>query len=492
MTLWPTPLAGEPGHYRGMSAFTALWNGRGRDPGPSPAPPSEATARPGGVAQAEQDWRATDPYMSPRAQRIRRTILLIFITYFVVWPMGVESWRKPTSLSFFLLAGTVAFTAIVFRVFSGGYLWDHAQARRVLWIWLPAALSLGIALFVVGELHKSTSNAGGWVVVLTIAAAVCGRFTASVWPAVIGASLCIISGLAVADAVSWKNQGQLIAVLLTPLLATFLAYTAGKRLETVARLRQTRAELARIAVAEERLRIARDLHDLLGHSLSLITLKAELSRRMITTDTERATHELAELEAVARQSLSDVREAVAGYRQPDLAAELAAARQLLTAAGIAVRIETPETLSLPGDVDAALAWTVREGVTNVVRHSGAGRATIAVTTCRAGAVAEITDDGAQSGAFPKQRSLPPVPRPASSAPSALAGAADPAQGAVAVAAPAAEPTVEPGYTWPRRTGSGLAGLGERVRQLGGELAAGPVPPAGFRLRVTIPLGPGSD
>ncbi|MGH3393946.1 MAG: sensor histidine kinase, partial [Streptosporangiaceae bacterium] len=273
-----------------------------------------------------------------------------------------------------------------------------------------------------------------------------------------------------------------------------LAYTAGKRMETVATLRQTRAELARIAVAEERLRIARDLHDLLGHSLSLITLKAELSRRTMSTDAERAGRELAELEAVARQSLSDVREAVAGYRQPDLAAELGAARQLLTAAGITVRIDAPPSLGLPGEVDAALAWTVREGVTNVVRHAGAGHAAIEVTTGRGEAVVEITDDGgryARDTDGPQQMSLAPVPAPAGPA-VAAAGGAVPARAAVAqVVTPVTPVPAEPGYGWPRRTGSGLAGLSERVRQLGGKLAAGPVRPRGFRLQVSIPI-PESD
>jgi two-component system sensor histidine kinase DesK len=409
-----------------------------------------AVTRPADVAQPQEDWRASDVFLTARAQLIRRILLLAFISYFLIAPLFNRTWHYTSPQTIFLLAGTIAFTVLVFLVFAGGYQWKPAQNRRVVLIWLPVALTLGITLFVVGELNHSTSN-GNWVVVLTIAAAVCGRFTASIWPAVIGAVLCASTGLAVAAELP-SNQGLLAGVLLTPLLAAFLAYTTGKRLETVATLRQTRAELARIAVAEERLRIARDLHDLLGHSLTLITLKAELSRRMIATDADRATRELAELEAVARQSLSDVREAVAGYRQPDLAAELAAARQLLTAAGITVRIETPEALSLPPEVDAALAWTVREGITNVVRHAGAGHATIAVSTCRGLAVAEIVDDGGREATFSQQMSLAPAP-------------------------PA------------RRVGSGLAGLGERIRQLGGELAAGPVQPHGFLLRVSIPCVP---
>jgi two-component system sensor histidine kinase DesK len=105
----------------------------------------------------------------------------------------------------------------------------------------------------------------------------------------------------------------------------------------------------------------------------LIALKAELAGRAIGTDSGRAAAEIAELESVARQSLTDVRAAVAGYRQPDLAGELVSARQVLESAGIATRISAPDTTGLSQEVDAALAWAVREGTTNVVRHSRASR-----------------------------------------------------------------------------------------------------------------------
>ena len=233
-------------------------------------------------------------------------------------------------------------------------------------------------------------------------------------------------------------------------------------------LRRTRADLARAAVAEERLRIARDLHDLLGHSLSLITLKAELASRVIGTDPGRAA-EITELESVARQSLSDVRAAVAGYRQPDLTGELVSARQLLETAGIASRISAPDTAGLSQEVDAALAWAVREGTTNVVRHSLASRVDIRVTAGPAGAVAEITDNG------------PPAPDDGGTlsrlAAASLTGRSAAAHNSGALAGP------------PASGGSGLAGLAERVRGLGGELAAGTVEPHGFRLRVVVPLGP---
>jgi two-component system sensor histidine kinase DesK len=132
-------------------------------------------------------------------------------------------------------------------------------------------------------------------------------------------------------------------------------------------LHATREELARLKVEEERLRMARDLHDLLGHTLSLITLKSKLAGRLVEREPARAVQEI---EHIARQTLREVREAVAGYRQPRLENEVDGARQLLEAAGIACSLEYT-ACSLPPVTDAALAWTVREGVTNVIRHSRA-------------------------------------------------------------------------------------------------------------------------
>jgi two-component system sensor histidine kinase DesK len=205
-----------------------------------------------------------------------------------------------------------------------------------------------------------------------------------------------------------------------------------------------RAELARMAVLEERLRMARDLHDLLGHTLSLITLKSELAGRLVEQDPIQAAHEIHEVERVARQTLREVREAVAGYRQPALHSELDGARQLLEAAGIACQIEYTAG-ALPPATDAVLAWTVREGVTNVIRHSRAHHCTIRVTRDAGSVRAEVINDGDRGR--PQADTLPVA-------------------------------------------GSGLAGLTERVRACGGQVEAGPPQMAGtngFWLRVELPI-----
>ncbi len=147
---------------------------------------------------------------------------------------------------------------------------------------------------------------------------------------------------------------------------------------TVRELRAAREEITRLAIAEERLRFARDLHDLLGHSLSLITLKSELAGRLLPAEPEKAATEVRDIESVARRALREVREAVAGYRRPTLDDELEGAREMLEAAGITCRIENRLGATSNG-TDAVMAWAVREGVTNVIRHSRARHCEIRLT-----------------------------------------------------------------------------------------------------------------
>ena len=253
-----------------------------------------------------------------------------------------------------------------------------------------------------------------------------------------------IAGLAVCTLALGITSGM--AWLVLPTVAIGLWGTAFVRqVAAVAELRAAREEIARLAVAEERLRFARDLHDLLGHSLSLITLKSELAGRLLPANPEKAAEEIRDVEGVARRALREVREAVAGYRQPTLDRELYGARETLEAAGIACRIENQVGV-LPNALDAVLAWTVREGVTNGIRHSRARRCEILLLRDGDEVRAEITDDG--RGSSPE------------------------GTGAI--------------------TGSGLRGLAERVEASGGDLEAGSQPEGGFRLRVRLPLRGGAS
>ncbi|HLZ24290.1 MAG TPA: sensor histidine kinase, partial [Ktedonobacterales bacterium] len=225
----------------------------------------------------------------------------------------------------------------------------------------------------------------------------------------------------------------------------------GRLVTTVNELRAAREEVARLAVSEERLRIARNLHDLLGHSLSLITLKSELAVRLSRVEPERAAAEIQDVESIARQALQEMREAVSAYRQPTLASELSGARELLSAAGISltyIGAETSDIGLLPA-TEATLAWAVREGVTNVIRHSRAQHCTIRLSREADCARLEMRDDGH--------------------------GASEAAHGMAS--------------SGMGRHGNGLAGLRERVAALGGSCEAKSCgEDGGFQLTVTLPLG----
>ncbi|MCX4822723.1 sensor histidine kinase [Streptomyces sp. NBC_01142] len=207
--------------------------------------------------------------------------------------------------------------------------------------------------------------------------------------------------------------------------------------ETVRELRSTRQELARTAVEKERLRFSRDLHDLLGHTLSVIVVKSEAARRLAPRDIDAALAQVCDIEAVGRQALTEIREAVTGYRQGRLSTELDGARSTLTAAGIApvVRQSGPP---LEPQTEALLSWVVRESVTNAVRHSGASRCEIDLTGTPERIRLVITDNGRGTGTTPP--------------------------------------------------GSGLKGLTERVTAAGGSLDAGPVPEGGFRVTADLLAG----
>ncbi len=148
----------------------------------------------------------------------------------------------------------------------------------------------------------------------------------------------------------------------------------------------------RLATLAERERIGRDLHDLLGHTLSVVALKSELARKLIDRDLDAARSEIGEVERVARDALAQVRNAVSGIRSTALSAELVAATALLEAQGVKVKCET-ENVKLPHDRETALALSLREAATNIRRHSGASGVTIRVRKESAAVVVEVVDDG---------------------------------------------------------------------------------------------------
>jgi two-component system sensor histidine kinase DesK len=232
---------------------------------------------------------------------------------------------------------------------------------------------------------------------------------------------------------------------------TLLVLTGGMAafsalLHTINKLKRTQDQMAKLAVAEERSRLARDLHDVLGHSLTTITVKAGLARRILETsaDAERAAAEVRDVEELARQAMTEVRATVSGYRTASLPAELVGARAALAAAGIAADLPVAVD-NVPADLQETFAYVLREGVTNVIRHSGASRCAVGLGDTWL----EVRDDGRASVAT---------------------------------------------VTSSRESGGGhgLCGLAERVDRIGGALRAEPLPDGGFLLRVQVSASAGAE
>lgn len=208
-----------------------------------------------------------------------------------------------------------------------------------------------------------------------------------------------VSAVLTAIALAVPGGKAYLAGLLIPAFLGGFAMTGVRELiRTTIALREARATVAQLAANEERLRLARDLHDLLGHSLSLITLKSELAGRMLPDHPEKAAQQVADIEQVSRQALVDVREAVTGYRRPRLSGELAGAQVALTAAGVTADLPAePDLTDVAEESESALAWALREAITNVVRHSGARRCTVELVRRQTldGPVLELSveDDG---------------------------------------------------------------------------------------------------
>jgi two-component system sensor histidine kinase DesK len=158
-------------------------------------------------------------------------------------------------------------------------------------------------------------------------------------------------------------------------------------------LRKANDEIEHLAKVAERERIARDLHDVLGHTLSVIILKSELAGKLITRDLARAEKEIHEVEDISRKALSDVRDAIRGYRSRGLTAELAQAKATLETAGVAVQCEATTALKLPAIQESVLSLAVREAVTNVVRHAQARSCRVSLEQQNGSCRLEIHDDG---------------------------------------------------------------------------------------------------
>ncbi|MFD8868425.1 sensor histidine kinase [Streptomyces sp. NPDC059590] len=265
-----------------------------------------------------------------------------------------------------------------------------------------------------------------------------------------------LTALSVAQASVFLSVSSPLAVLLMAALSAFSVRSSIWILEVMWELDASREVQARLAVAEERLRFGRDLHDVMGRNLTVIALKSELAVQLARRGRPEAAEQMVEVQRIAQESQEEIRDVVRGYREADLQVELAGARSVLRAARVDCHIDyrIPDDgadAELPPAVRSALAWVVREGTTNVLRHAEAARCTVRVGMGR------TTDGGRAAVLVMENDGVPEV-----------------------------EPRV-PGTSAPGTSGNGLKGLRERLVPLGGTLWSAPGEGGTYRLRAELPL-----
>lgn len=340
-------------------------------------------------------WRAEPPgtAISPQSDEVvpGEVLSRLWLLFVVSWPVFVvlvgpvvSMMRSADSLAARLgaLAWTVAFLAAYLRLtLHRPFRFEALPAERRIRIALLALLAALV-------LYVDLANEPGyfWLFICVfVPAGIVLPPRAAAWT-VIG-----ITALATGvEAVrwGWSMALQVMGIAIWGVSTIMLR----QMVLIMSELRAAREERARLAVTEERLRFARDMHDLLGHSLSLIALKSELAGRLLRLPDGRAAAEIEDIELVSRRALREVREAVDGYRRPSLDDELGSAREMLEAAGIEARIDGI-TQTLPSTVGAVFAWAVREGVTNVIRHSDASRCDIDISCADGIARLRVVDNG---------------------------------------------------------------------------------------------------
>jgi len=378
----------------------------------------DVSAEPQPVTPGEAQWVATQSRWTGGWRRIALAAIPLAYLVFLVAAVHQNSRGAGQAAGYAILAAfAVSWLAAPVLFLSA------CTPARVFWLNYAVLAALFVA-------ELPFAHAAGFVLCVFLTILTVGRLGAWSTPAVAGFAL---AALLIPVAIpSWHVSLQASFDDVTPVAIPVVAVTMFAVLAVVRgnqALAEARAEVARLAVENERIRIARDLHDLLGHSLTTITVKAGLARRLGAADPARAVGQIAEVEELSRQALAEVRAAVSSYRDVTLVGELARGRELLRASGIAADLPTATDVVDPTHSEL-LGWALREGLTNVVRHAHA--TTCAVRLSQHGV--EITDNGVGS------------PAPA---------------------------------------GNGLRGLRERITAAGGSVDAGPLQPSGWRLRVSL-------
>lgn len=359
---------------------------------------------------------------SPGAKRWYPGALIsqLFAIGFMLVPLVVS---LPTPESLLWSLGIVGYGVL----FTFSFPLSTALPRG--WQWIPPAVLLLISLAFAPVLGVNIT--GLWTYV-AVSGALCLGGGGRAMIAVLGlAALAFATNLVFGSADPSAAPSWTIPLVIASVGTLMAAFS--RNLQTLGMLRATQKELATVAVEEERNRVARDMHDILGHSLSAIALKADLAATLSERDPVAAAAEIREVQTLARTTLSDMRAVVSGYRRVRIASELASLRTLLPAAGITAHLPTT-TDEVPERNRELFGWALREAATNVIRHAGARNCWVTLAPGRI----TVEDDG-----------VGPSPR----------GEQDP-------------------------SGTGLHGLAERAADAGGALTIGRSRRGGFLLEVT--------
>jgi two-component system sensor histidine kinase DesK len=271
----------------------------------------------------------------------------------LIW-MLVAPWifKEPGTYVFVLTYASVALFLVLYH-----RAWLGPRAQLPLWTFAIAVL--GLAIIFVNSSWSYVIYAGSLI-----------PFCTRRWRVLAWLALLLVAFYVVALASGFFSPLIAVSCIATTLVIALLNGVYRVNVERDAELRLTQDEVRRLAITAERERIGRDLHDLLGHTLSLIAIKSELAKRLVTRDADAAARELGEIERVARQALAEVREAVTGIRATAIAGEIASARIMLEAASVVVTFEGAHTALAPA-TEAAFALGLREAATNIQRHAAA-------------------------------------------------------------------------------------------------------------------------
>ena len=380
--------------------------------------------------------RGRDPGDATRAAQIWRVSLTAVWLVYLIEPVSGLFGHHHDQL---YIVGGIAIIAAFCVVFVAVIAEANQSSRRSL-LGLAVLFALALAACIV---YGGTGATSLWIYVSALSGLVIPVQRTAIWIVAV-----VTIAYTVTSVTSHGDLGDFLINLVPTVLLGLAMIGLRSHFELTRELSEARETVARLAASEERLRLARDMHDLTGQSLSMITLKSELALRLLGRlpegpDRDRVSDEIEQVGSVSRQTLHDIREAISGYRRPTLAVEIITARAALEAAGIASHDDADLTLlsgTFDPDAEAALAWCLREAVTNVVRHSGARTCRISLTR-RGGALSlEVRDDGR-------------------------------------------------GHVGAEKSGTGLRGMSERLCAVGGSLELRPSGMPGFRLIASVPIRP---